>query len=83
MPPEHQPREAGLEVTNYDPSLKSSLGIHQRFLKECRINRLYANDRERCKGEHQCGETPIEGRSVARAAIAEGTRRNLDYGRPP
>ena len=59
---------------DYNPSLKNSWGIHQRFLKECRINRPDANDREHCKGERQCGEDTDRRKERRESCYCQGTR---------
>ena len=54
---------------------EGQLGKTLAVLKECRINRMEAKDREHCEGERQCGED-TDRRSVTRAAIvrvSEGT----------
>ena len=68
----------------YDPSLKDSWGIHQRFLKEYRrTHRPDANDRERCKGERQCGGDTDRRKERRESRNCQGTRESLDYGRSP
>ena len=71
---------AGWPGKDYDPSLKNSWGIHQRFLKECcRAHRPDASYRERWR------RTPAWRRHRSKERhepLLPGTRGNLDYGRP-
>ena len=68
---------------DFDPSLKDRWGIHRWFLKECcRTHRPDANDRERCKGERQCGEDSDRRKEHRESCYCQGTRDSPDYERP-
>ena len=65
----------------YASSLKNSWAELWRFLKECcRTHCPDADDRERCKGERQCGEDTDRRKERRESCYCQGTREGLGYG---
>ena len=74
-----------LEWNKNEPTTQpeeGQLGKTSAVLKECRINGPNTNDRERCKGERQYGEDADRRSERRESHYRQGTRRNLDYGKP-